>query len=126
MSMRYQAAIIKPGFNPLGTQTSGYQNAIYSWGQNSSGELGQNNTINLSSPVQVGALTNWAQSSAGNAFSTCVKTDGTLWTWGDNYYGQLGDGTTVDKSSPVQVGALTSWYQVSAGGYHTTALYGVV
>lgn len=88
---------------------------LWTWGQNLSGQLGQNNTIDRSSPVQVGALTNWAQVSAGSAFCLSVKTDGTLWSWGGNFAGQLGDGAGVDKSSPVQIGALTNWSQVSAG-----------
>ena len=33
---------------------------LWSWGVNSSGQLGQGNTTHRSSPVQVGALTNWS------------------------------------------------------------------
>ena len=83
---------------------------LYAWGAGGSGQLGDGTVVNRSSPVQVGALTNWAQVSAGDDHTACVKTDGTLFTWGDNSpNGQLGDGTIVDKSSPVQVGALTNW-----------------
>ena len=89
---------------------------LWTWGNNSPyGPLGQNDITNRSSPVQVGALTNWSQVSAGNTHTAAVKTDGTLWTWGRNNRGQLGDGTITDKSSPIQVGALTTWSQVSAG-----------
>jgi alpha-tubulin suppressor-like RCC1 family protein len=94
---------------------------LYAWGLNSDGRLGDSTTVNKSSPVQIGALTNWAQVS-GNSFATSVKTDGTLWTWGQNGSGQLGDGTIVNKSSPVQVGALTTWTQVSGGSTHTVAI----
>ena len=87
---------------------------LFTWGRNSDGELGHNNTYFRSSPVQVGALTNWAQVSGDSGTTGCVKTDGTLFTWGGNTYGQLGNGTVLKRSSPVQVGALTNWSQVSA------------
>ena len=89
---------------------------LWSWGYNVSfGELGQNNLTNRSSPVQVGALTNWSQVSAGSFHALATKTDGTLWAWGRNFSGPLGDGTVINRSSPVQIGALTNWSQVAAG-----------
>jgi alpha-tubulin suppressor-like RCC1 family protein len=90
-------------------------NTLWAWGINSSGVLGTGNTIQKSSPVQVGILTNWAQVSAGGDDSGAVKTDGTLWGWGENINGNVGDGTTIARSSPVQIGALTDWNQVSKG-----------
>ena len=60
MSMRYQAAIMKPGFNPLGTQTTTTYYDLYTWGANSQGQLGLNNTSNYSSPKQVGSATYWS------------------------------------------------------------------
>ncbi len=84
-------------------------------GSGSNGQLGHNNTTSYSSPVQVGALTDWLQAAGGYEFATAVKTDGTLWAWGKNTYGQLGQGNTTDTSSPVQVGALTDWAKVACG-----------
>jgi alpha-tubulin suppressor-like RCC1 family protein len=92
------------------------------WGGNINGQLGQNNVIYRSSPVQVGALTNWSLVSAGNQHTAAIKTDGTLWAWGLNTGGRLGDGTAVNRSSPVQIGALTNWTQISAGGDFTVAI----
>lgn len=100
--------------------------ALYSWGSNNKGQLGDGTIVNKSSPVQVGALINWLQissgSSSGSYHVASVKTDGTLWTWGYNDAGQLGDGTVINKSSPVQVGSLTSWHQISAGQKHTASV----
>jgi alpha-tubulin suppressor-like RCC1 family protein len=89
---------------------------LWGWGRDFAGNLGQNtqNTAR-SSPVKIGALSDWAQASAGQITSVAVKTNGTLWAWGLNNNGQVGDGTTINRSSPVQIGALSDWAQVSSG-----------
>ena len=94
---------------------------LWGWGYNAQGQLGQGNTTNYSSPVQVGALTTWSKVAMGNQgyHTLAIKTDGTLWSWGMNYQGALGLGNTTYYSSPVQVGALTTWSTVTAG-YATT------
>lgn len=98
------------------------QPELYSWGNNSSGQLGQNNTVRRSSPTQVGALIDWSQVSNGNVFCTAIKTNGTLWAWGGNGSGNLGQNNIINQSSPVQVGALTDWAQTSAGNSFCTAI----
>jgi alpha-tubulin suppressor-like RCC1 family protein len=92
-------------------------NQLFVWGAADSGQLGLGDTVNRSSPVQVGTLTNWKQVNV-DGHTACIKTDGTLWTWGENFAGALGLGDIVRKSSPVQVGTLTNWKQVSVGGNH--------
>ena len=96
---------------------------LWAWGNNNFyGQLGLSNTTNRSSPVQVGALTNWSKVSCGNSHTMAIKTDGTLWAWGNNAYGQLGLPNTTNRSSPVQVGTLTNWSKVSCGDSHTMAV----
>ncbi len=92
---------------------------LWVWGTNTNGELGQGDTTLRSSPVQVGALTDWAEIAVGSGASghmVAVKTDGTLWAWGAAADGRLGNSTTTpNKSSPVQIGALTTWFIPFAG-----------
>jgi alpha-tubulin suppressor-like RCC1 family protein len=95
---------------------------LWACGYNNNGQLGDGTITSRSSPVQVGALTNWKQVACGRYHTVAVKTDGTLWTWGNDAYGQLGDGTVANKSSPIQVGSLTTWKQVAGGQYHTIAI----
>jgi hypothetical protein len=96
---------------------------LWSWGNNGSGRLGTNSTTTISSPVQVGALTNWKKVMAGLGTSHAIKTDGTLWGWGANTTaGQVGDNTIVSKSSPTQIGTLTNWVDVTSGGNYTGQL----
>ena len=99
---------------------------IWTWGGGytnaADGQLGTGSTTNTSSPVQVGALTNWLSVSAGSYNALAIKTTGTLWAWGNNAYGQLGDNTITNRLSPIQVGSLTNWLQVTGGYRHTIAI----
>ena len=125
MSIRQHnlGSIVKPGFNALGPQAPVYEYFPYlnAWGLNSHGRLGDGTTTNRSSPVQIGALTTWADISAGYQMTLSTKTDGTLWAWGFNNYGQLGLTNTTAYSSPKQVGALTDWLSVTGAGYNFSA-----
>ena len=92
---------------------------LYSWGDNAGGLLGTgvaNTSITYSSPVQVGALTNWKQVSVNDGNVWAIKTDGTLWGWGNSYGLPFGapDSPTTNYSSPIQVGSLNNWRQVAA------------
>jgi len=95
---------------------------LWTCGYNNNGGLGNGTTVNYSSPIQVGSLTNWKQVAGGFGHTASIKTDGTLWTCGSNQYGQLGNGTTSNYSSPIQIGSLTNWKQVSAVYYHTASI----
>lgn len=96
---------------------------LYTWGSSFGGALGQGSAlVNLSSPVQVGALTNWKQVVCGNSITASIKTDGTLWMWGVGAHGELGQGNITYYSSPVQVGSLTNWKQVSVGSGVTVSV----
>ena len=121
MSFRYASGINKPGFNPLAAQTSVTERTLATWGLNTFGELGLNNTTNYSSPKQVGSLTNWLTTTAGQYTCLVIKTDGTLWTWGRGQSGQLGLGNTTSYSSPKQVGSLTNWASTSNGRFAVIA-----
>lgn len=91
---------------------------LWCCGYNAYGQLGNGTTTHYSSPIQVGALTNWKQVAIGSNVLMAIKTDNTLWGWGQNqYYGILGNGSaTSNYSSPIQVGTLTNWKQISVGG----------
>ena len=101
-------------------------NILWSWGDNTSGKLGQGTgtTASKSSPVSVvGGFTDWCQISGGWGHTGAIRTNGTLWTWGCATFGVLGDGTAANKSSPVSVvGGFTDWCQVSAGSVNTAAI----
>lgn len=103
----------------------GIRNGIaFSWGNNSNGELGFDNTASRSSPTSVvGGFTDWVQVSAGQFHTAGVRANGTAWCWGLNNIGAIGSNDIVTRSSPTSVvGGFTNWTQISAGNEFTMAL----
>jgi len=105
-------------FHSTAITTSG---TLYAWGQNTYGQLGNNGSVDLTSPVQIGTDNNWSQIAAGAQHTIGVRNDGTLWSWGANTEGQLGTGGT-DVTTPQQVGIANNWKFVAAGRAHSFAL----
>jgi alpha-tubulin suppressor-like RCC1 family protein len=48
-------------------------NTLWAWGSNSYGQLGIGNSLNRSSPVQLGSATNWSQISSSQASLAITK-----------------------------------------------------
>jgi alpha-tubulin suppressor-like RCC1 family protein len=101
--------------------------AVFCWGDNEFGQLGDGTTTDRTRPVAVSGLGSgvsfWV--SAG-AHHTCAIQGGNLVCWGRNTSGQLGNGGTANSPLPVAVsGMQTADVQmVSAGAHHTCALKG--
>ena len=90
--------------------------ALYGWGGNNFGQVGDLTTVGKSSPVQIAAGTSWSSVSTSGNHTAAIKSDGTLWTWGFGTSGQLGNGSGGSgyggTSSPGQVGT-SSWVAIS-------------
>ncbi len=113
------------GFDQAASAAIKTDGTLWVWGHNDRGRLGTGNTTNYSSPVQVGALTNWKKVSMGRSWTLALKTDGTIWSWGSNYQLRLGQSNstvTFTVSSPVQIGSLTTWIDIAAGGENGAAI----
>ena len=55
--------------------------ALFMWGNNSAGQLGDITTINKSSPVQIGS-SSWSQVSVGDSHTLAIDAVGRLFGWG--------------------------------------------
>ncbi len=107
--------------------------AVYGWGENGSGQLGDTSTTSRLTPVQVvgvagtGYLTGVTAIGTGLYNSLAVTPNGVV-AWGLNPYGELGNNSTVASSSPVEVlgvggsGRLTNVTGVDGGEYFSTAV----
>jgi len=105
-------------FTKISTQTQGglggftlgltEAGAIYSWGYNGAGQLGDNTIVTKSSPSLVIGGYLFADIAAGTEHGLGLTRDGVVYAWGNNGQGQLGQGNIFPKSSPVTVTGLTS------------------
>lgn len=96
-------------------------NGLYAFGRNSLGQLGTNNLIHRSSPVQIGT-SSWTAIGASLDFSVGIDANGYLYSWGNNAVYQLGDDTTVHRSSPVQIESGFANGAISLGLDYSAAL----
>lgn len=75
--------------------------AVYCWGLNGSGELGNGTTTDSAAPVVVAGLPGPAIAvSAGTSHSCAVLATGDVWCWGGNRSGVLGRSTTNLEANP--------------------------
>ena len=81
--------------------------AVWAWGHNRSGQLGDGTKDDQPAPVRVKGLHDVRAIGAGDAFSVALEADGTVLAWGNNQSGQLGDGNApIDHASPAPVHGL--------------------
>jgi alpha-tubulin suppressor-like RCC1 family protein/chitodextrinase len=86
---------------------------VWAWGDNRSGQLGNNSLVQSLVPTQVkglggsGFLNGVIAVAAGESHSFALKADGTVVAWGANNFGQLGTTAAAVRSLvPVQVSGL--------------------
>jgi len=94
--------------------------AIYCFGANDHGQLGEPMTGGL--PTRVGSFEVARAVVAGGAFSCAITADDAVFCWGDHRWGQLGAGGDIVHPVPVRVANITAATAVSAGGAHTCAV----
>jgi alpha-tubulin suppressor-like RCC1 family protein len=80
--------------------------ALYCWGANDSGQLGDNTNSSSNVPNPVTGMGAGVTAVAAGSAHTCAVQRGLLSCWGDNMSGQLGDGTTTARNTPAQLRSL--------------------
>ena len=97
--------------------------ALYCWGDNARGQLGDGTTTLRSTPAAVQGMDSGVTSVVAGRWHTCAIKNEALYCWGRNDHGQLGDGTRIDRLTPVAVQGMESGVTAAAvGGYHTCAI----
>ncbi|HVU04532.1 MAG TPA: hypothetical protein VHE30_22395 [Polyangiaceae bacterium] len=97
--------------------------ALWCWGWNYAGELGDGTTETRRLPTPVSGMSSGVASVSVGGSDTCaVKTDGSVWCWGHNSTGTVGDGTTAERLTPSRVELDLPVKAVAAGYAHTCAL----
>jgi len=95
---------------------------LWSWGFNSDGQLGINNSNPANyAATQIGTDTDWSICSKSKSkFQYFIKTDGTLYATGYNQNGRLGLGApgNASYSSPTQIPGTYKWVASGQAGAH--------
>lgn len=100
---------------------------VFAWGDNGSGQLGDNTKVLKKFPIKVlgvnkvDPLNNIREVSAGPATSLALGANGKVYAWGNNDFGQLGDGTTTSRTTPIEVPGLSNIVAISSST-HSLAL----
>jgi len=97
--------------------------ALFCWGFNGDGRLGDGTFEDRAQPAGVEGFFSQTVNASGGLFHTCgVKNTGGVWCWGQGSDGQLGSGSTSATASPAAVSGLSSGVvEVGAGHYHSCA-----
>ena len=97
-----------------GIKTDG---TLWTWGFNSSGQLGLGNTTTFNTPQQVGVNNDYNNVYASNTTLYIKKNNNTVWATGSNLNGQLGSGNYINSSVFIQIGS-SQWMDVYTGSSH--------
>jgi len=104
---------------------------LWGLGHNGDGSFGLTNTVQYSSPVQLGGPGGWASGGHGNYDTGCHgitdtngdNTGGALWWIGGQFGdGAPGTGESDGGSSPIQVGTDTDWLCLNPQGIDKSAV----
>lgn len=97
---------------------------LFCWGTDSGGSLGlgvANDTLK-STPLQVGARSDWTEVHV-LWFHTCARRGaGALYCWGRNAEGQLGLGDIEPRNVPERVGSAEDWQELAIGRFFSCGL----
>ena len=102
--------------------------AVFAWGSNANGQLGNNSTTDSLVPIRAGgplaSITNVTTVSARGYASLALTADHRLFAWGANFAGQFGNGTTADSLVPIEVFAPSGlqFDLIDSGGIHALAI----
>lgn len=114
--------VICGGYHNFALKTD---NTLWTWGDNTFGQLGLGDATVRRFPVRLGSEFFWKQLACGLLHSAAIKSNGTIWTWGRNESGQLGLGNLADSTSnrsPNIIGSDINWRYVACGGSQTFAI----
>jgi alpha-tubulin suppressor-like RCC1 family protein len=93
--------------------------AVYCWGDNEKGQLGDGSTTSSRKPVRVASVMMFRSVSAGLLHTCGIAIDGRAYCWGSGAWGALGNGSEKSSVRPIAVPGTLRFASVSAGSLYT-------
>lgn len=88
---------------------------LFGWGANSSYELLNNTTTNVTTPAIINAITNIKYLAVGDYSAIALKSDGTVYAWGNINNADTTGLPVFSTSQPAQVSGLSNVTSIAAG-----------
>lgn len=89
--------------------------AVWCWGRNTHGQLGDGTTIDRTAPVAVEGNRTFGQITAGSAHTCGLTTAGQLYCWGYGSLGSMGDDHRDESAAPVGADGTPSLTRLGVG-----------
>ncbi len=118
--------LVEPQVETAGSHTITLKvdGTVWSYGQNTYGELGDNTTTHSDKPVQVkfqeGTII--TKIATGENHSLALDSEGNVWAWGKNDFYQLGTKKGTYSSTPTKVAGLPKIIDITCGSYNSFAI----
>jgi predicted fused transcriptional regulator/phosphomethylpyrimidine kinase len=97
---------------------------IYTWGNNSKGQLGVGRTLATSTvPRMIDTISNCTAIACGDEHMIAIAANNRLFGWGDNTFGQIGNGTNDQQNIPVEITrSISAPIMIACGPTHSFAV----
>lgn len=95
---------------------------LYSWGENSNGQLGLGDYVDKYYTLTQVDSNDWTKVSVGQNYSLGLRSNGTLWATGQGQYGKTGLGNETNVNTFTQIGTSTDWVDIATSVYTSLAI----
>jgi alpha-tubulin suppressor-like RCC1 family protein len=105
------------GYRQSVAQQSG--GSLWYWGDNPNPAIPNMGpgAINILSPMQISAETNWVSVGFGLQTVLALKSDGTLWAWGREAHAFTGEADQAMNIIPTRLGTTSDWLAMCPSGH---------
>jgi alpha-tubulin suppressor-like RCC1 family protein len=115
-------ASVVTGFGAASVCGTSAAGAMWCWGLNDFGQLGDGAPSSRYLPTRGGGTLALTSVSVGPDFACALTAVGAAYCWGDDSWGQLGDNLRVSRSVAAPVATTVVFQAVAAGGIHACGL----
>ena len=98
--------------------------ALYCWGRNDLGQVGDGSTSDQLLPAAVGGGINWKSVAPGGSHTCGLNDQGVAYCWGSSVFGELGNDTLGGRPTPTRLVGAPAFVAIASGEFHSCGLTG--